>query len=177
MSRWKLAGSLGWHGVIGALLLAASAFAYLLLVLPRDAEAQRLEQTLAAAQARLEQTRGAQTVEAAPLAQLEAFYAHFPPKGDVSGALRQIYGAAARNQVELAQAEYRLIPERELRLLRYQLNVPVKGSYSQIRSFAADVLRDLPFASLDDINLQREAIGNPRVEARLRFSLYLRDGG
>jgi hypothetical protein len=176
MSSWARARQLGWSGLVGAVLLAASAFAYLLIVLPRDAEAERLEQELDALRARIEQSRGAQSAETAPAAQLETFYAHFPPKGDVSGALRQIYAAAARNEVDLAQAEYRFVPERDLRLLRYQLNVPVKGSYPQIRSFSADVLKELPFASLDDINLQREAIGNPRVEARLRFSLYLKDG-
>jgi hypothetical protein len=57
------------------------------------------------------------------------------------------------------------------RLVRYRMTLPVSGTYPQVRAFVVDVLRDVPAAALDDIQLRRDAAG--RIEARVRFSLFL----
>jgi hypothetical protein len=52
----------------------------------------------------------------------------------------------------------------------------VKGSYAAIWQFAMAALRTIPFASLDEITFRRDAIGDATVDARLKLTLYLRDG-
>ena len=58
----------------------------------------------------------------------------------------------------------------------YQIVLPVKGGYQPLWQFAMQGLRDMPFASLDEVSFRRDAIAEPVVEARLRFTLYLKDG-
>jgi hypothetical protein len=57
----------------------------------------------------------------------------------------------------------------------YQVTLPVKGSYAAVWNFALDSLRAIPFASLDDISFKRDSIGDDKVAARLRLTLYLAD--
>jgi hypothetical protein len=41
-----------------------------------------------------------------------------------------------------------------------------------MRGFIGEVLRDVPAASLDDVQFKRDS-GGSRLEARIRLSLYL----
>jgi hypothetical protein len=67
-----------------------------------------------------------------------------------------------------------LTEEAGLDLLRYQITLPVKGSYASIRGFLRRVLRDIPSLSLDGIAIQRQNVGDEAVEVQIRFSLYHR---
>ena len=62
--------------------------------------------------------------------------------------------------------------EQGLNLLRYQITLPVKGSYISIRGFLRRVLNDIPSASLDGISLQRQNAGDEILEAQIRLSLF-----
>jgi len=66
-----------------------------------------------------------------------------------------------------------LSPDKTGKLARYQVTLPVKGSYVQIRQFVDQALIDVPVAALDDINFKREAIGATQLEARIKFTLYV----
>jgi hypothetical protein len=76
----------------------------------------------------------------------------------------------------LRQGEYKPGYDRNARVYTYQVNLPVKGSYAAIWQFAMAALRTIPFASLDEITFHRDAIGDATVDARLKLTLYLRDG-
>jgi hypothetical protein len=69
--------------------------------------------------------------------------------------------------------EYSMVQERGSRLARYQITLPLKGNYAQIRSFIGEVLREVPASSLDDIALKREAIGSPLLDARIKLTLFV----
>ena len=83
-----------------------------------------------------------------------------------------MYAAAAAQKLVLEQGEYRLSSDKTGKLARYQVTLPVKGSYLQIRQFVDQALIDVPVATLDDINFKREAIGATQLEARIKFTLY-----
>lgn len=87
--------------------------------------------------------------------------------------LQVIFNNASKAGIILSSAEYRSPAETNDQFRRYQLTLPLKGSYSQIRQFCRDTLIALPFASLDEISFKREVIGNSLLEARLRFTLHL----
>jgi hypothetical protein len=56
---------------------------------------------------------------------------------------------------------------------RYQLTIPIRARFTDVRRFAESVLRELPFASLDEISVKKTVTADSLVETRLRFSFYL----
>jgi hypothetical protein len=76
----------------------------------------------------------------------------------------------------LEQGDYRLASAKGDKLERYQITLPVKGSYPQIRKFIGRLLADLPAASLDGVSFLRQKIGDTQVESQLKLTLYLGDG-
>jgi hypothetical protein len=112
---------------------------------------------------------------APPLDPLDAFYTALGPRRYAEQQVRTLFALAAKNGLSLSQGEYKTGYDRNARVTTYQVNLPVKGSYGAIWQFAMGALREIPFASLDDISFRRDAIGDPAVEARLRLTLYLKD--
>jgi hypothetical protein len=112
---------------------------------------------------------------APPLDNLDAFYAALGPSRYAGQQVKTLFSLAAKNGLALSQGEYKTGYDRNARVTAYQVNLPVKGSYSAIWQFAMGALRAIPFASLDEISFRRDAIGDPAVEARLRLTLYLKD--
>ena len=53
------------------------------------------------------------------------------------------------------------------------MTLPVSGSYEQVRGFIAAALRDVPSLALDDIEFQREKIGDAQLETKVNMTLYL----
>jgi hypothetical protein len=107
---------------------------------------------------------------------LEAFYTALGPRRYAEQQVRTLFTLAAKNGLSLSQGDYKAGYDRNARVATYQVNLPVKGSYAAVWQFAMGALRAIPFASLDDISFYREANGDATVEARLRLTLYLRDG-
>jgi hypothetical protein len=117
----------------------------------------------------------APAVPDAPPDRLDAFYAALGPRRYAEQQVKTLFALAAKNGLSLSQGEYKTGYDRNARVHTYQVNLPVKGSYGAIWQFAFGALRAIPFASLDDIGFRRDTIGDPSVEARLRFTLYLKD--
>jgi hypothetical protein len=110
-----------------------------------------------------------------PADPLDAFYETLGPRRYAEQQVKTLFALAAKNGLALSQGEYKSAYDRNARLTTYQVNLPVKGSYGAIWTFALGTLRTIPFASLDDIGFRRDSIGDPTVEARLRLTLYLKD--
>lgn len=107
---------------------------------------------------------------------LAAFYGALGARDNAEQQVKTLFGLAAKSGLVLRQGEYKPGYDRNAHVWTYQVNLPVKGSYQAIWQFAMAALRAIPFASLDDISFRRDAIGDATVEARLRLTLYLRDG-
>ena len=121
-------------------------------------------------------TPAAPVVQPAPaIDNLDAFYAALGPRRYAEQQVRTLFALAAKNGLSLSQGEYKTGYDRNARVTTYQVNLPVKGGYGAIWQFAMGALREIPFASLDEINFRRDGIQDPSVEARLRLTLYLND--
>ena len=108
---------------------------------------------------------------------LLAFYGALGEQRYAEQQVKTLFGLAAKNGLILSQGEYKSAAVPAARLHTYQITLPVKGSYKAIWQFSLAALRAMPFASLDDISFKRDTIGDASVEARLRLTLYLADGG
>lgn len=106
---------------------------------------------------------------------LAHFYATLGEKRYAEQQVKQLFDIAAKTGLALEQGEYKFTQDKASGVAAYQVNLPVKGPYQNIWQFSMQALSVIPFASLDDIAFRRETISEPVVEARLRFTLYLKD--
>jgi len=165
---------IGWHGTTGLALLAFSAMLAATAISARVGELDAVRTEVERLQARYLMSGGVQGQgKASREDQLQSFYGFFPPLSTLPDWLERIYAAADKNGVTLETGEYKLVQERGWKLSRYQLTLPVRGSYGQIRGFIAQVLTEVPAAALDEVGFRRETIGSERLDARLRLTLYL----
>ncbi|MBX9632272.1 MAG: hypothetical protein K2X67_17270 [Burkholderiales bacterium] len=171
---------LTWRGLAGAaLLIFALGFAVSSL-LPAQRHAAQLKSDVGELRSRLRAVgdgpAGAAVI--APRAtQLENFYAFFPHVDTLPDWIGRIHTAAARNGLILESGDYLLERRKEQRLVQYQITLPVRGSYGQIRGFVAEVLEKVPAAALEDVVMKRESIAAPALEARIRWVIYLAGEG
>jgi hypothetical protein len=163
---------LRWPGLIGLVLIVFALAFYVLGSAPMRARIAALEAQRADLAARV----GARGPGAQPVTergQLANFYAFFPLMPAVPDLLGAIEHAAKSNGLRLEKGEYRLSQERGFPLARYQVTLPLQGSYGEVRGFVNAVLDAVPAAALEELALKREEIGEPLVEARVRFVLFL----
>lgn len=167
----QVADRLGWPGVLGLGLLAFCAGFYLSTVRPG---AQRIAQTRSQIVS-LDDLRARAAGEQPPSAreQLSAFYGFFPPPGRTADSLGKIFAMAEQQALALEQGDYRVVKESTGALTHYQLVLPLKGTYPQIRKFVAAVLRQQPNVALDGVQFERRKVGDASVDARIRFVMYL----
>jgi hypothetical protein len=174
--RWQTA-RLGNAGKIGFGLLVFSAVFFFAAVLPRHAESSALMGKVEAMQMRLR-------AEPMPAAgrkiqgdqALQAFYAFFPHIDSSPFWIKEMVQVAATTNVQISGSEYRMVREKGWKLARYEMMLPVRGRYPQVRAFIADALRAVPAMALVDVAIKREGVESELLEASLKFNLYLSEG-
>jgi hypothetical protein len=175
IKRWV--NQAGWVGITGISLLIFSATFYLSAVMPDQARIAELQQTSISlrqqAHEALAQSNISTTDDMAT--QLKKFYHFFPADDNKNATLAKIYSAAEHQTLILETGEYRYISNPNSKLSRYQITLPIKGSYLQIRNFVNEILAKIPSASVDDISFKRESIGSPTLDARIKLTLFFGD--
>ena len=93
--------------------------------------------------------------------------------------LAKLHGIGTATGVHLRQASYKTQPA-EGRIVRYEIVLPVAGTYPQIRDFLKRSLAEIPVLSVDQLTLKREngnSAGNGtapgQVQAELRLTLHM----
>jgi len=160
-------------GAVGlaALGLLAGAIAFLLLVLqPLEARNERLEQQLARSLQKGPSPGIAHTRVAAE--KIATFYKFFETDKATTDWLARLHSIGSAAGVELQSADYRM-QETGTVIERYEIALPVTGSYAQIRTFLEKALVEIPVLSLDQVNFRRGRANDDTVQADLRFTLHL----
>jgi hypothetical protein len=161
---------LGWVGVVGIGLWVFVLMYYFSVVQPAGS---RLDELHAQAASLGKLTHAASGKSASVSEQLSAFHEFFPKSKQSPELLAKIYAAASRLGVSLGQGEYRMARDHSGKLLRYELNFPVRAEYFQIRKFLNQVLNDVPSASLDNVSFQRRRISDPVLDSQIKLTVYL----
>jgi hypothetical protein len=155
-------GRLGWPGALGIGLIAAALAADFLVLRPGEAAwAEQIERNRIAALA-------APDVKSA-----KGSGAALPVAAAAEEVLRQLFAAAAANGLVLDQGDYTLSGEKAGDLHRYQISLPVAGSYPALRAFLAQALNDSPALALGHVEMERAVIEDAELVASLRFTLFL----
>jgi hypothetical protein len=168
----RLFHHLGWPGVLGVILTVLAVVMALSVMHTKALRLAELKRESASLKVRIEQVAKSGIPETGSQDDLAQFYDFFADTY-LTEALNKLFAAAAKEKLVLEQGEYRVTPDKSGKLSRYQIVLPVKGSYLQIRQFVARALNDVPVAALEDINFKRETIGATQLEARIKFTLFL----
>ena len=147
------------------LVLLAVALFHVALVQPLQDRREHLHAQLA------RQQSAATSAASFVPARLDGFYRVVARKETSTDWLATLHEIADATGVVLQSAAYRPLPAAG-RLERYEMTLPVAGSYAQIREFLTRALAEIPVLSLDELALRRSAPADPRVEADLRMTLH-----
>lgn len=174
--RWQ-ANRLGAAGKTGLGLIVVSMIYFFSALLPQESDLQKLKeragilQMQEQAQQNPGETDGAKKLSADQA--LQVFYDFFPRIDSSPFWIRELVQLAKKHGVELNSSEYRLVNENDARLARYEMILPVKGRYPQIRAFMSAALEAVPAMAISAIAMKRENITSDRLEVRLEINLYL----
>ena len=174
--RWLLRAGileLGLFGVAGIGIFALCLTFYFSALRPLEQRLNILRDSFAQMIKPGAKQVGGVDAKLAPAEQLAVFYGSFPMRDSVPESLEKIYAAAAAEGLSLDQADYKINHISIGKMTRYQITLPLKGSYSKIHKFLVQVLRDIPSASLERVLFERKKIGDPTVDATVTMVLHL----
>jgi hypothetical protein len=162
---------LGTAGLIGLVLLAGAVVFLLGALEPLEGRRQSLDAQLARGERAGGVSQGRDRASDGA-ARLAAFYEFFETGEAATGWLARLHAAGAAAGVEIRSADYTL-HKTGTRLARYEIVLPVTGSYPQIRAFLRNALADIPVLSLDQVQIKREQAQGGKVQAEARLTLHL----
>jgi hypothetical protein len=193
----QLRDDLGPMGLASLALLAITAMFLSLVLEPLQKKNLALESSLARNAGRTEAGLPAAG------GKLERFYERLGTDQAPTDWLAKLYGIGKATGVELQSGSYRSVsasasangatagsgvtagngataagPERAGaggggRIERYEIVLPVAGSYPQLREFLKRALVEIPVLSLDQLTLKRESRDDGAVHAELKMTLHL----
>jgi Tfp pilus assembly protein PilO len=105
--------------------------------------------------------------------QLAAFYRLFPSEQDATDSVGKIAAIAKRDGLVLQQAEYKVERDKTGKLTRFQMNLPLKGEYQTIRRFLSDLYAEMPIVALEQVQFERQKVGDSLVDAKVRLVIFL----
>jgi hypothetical protein len=163
---YRLRDELGAMGV-AALTLFVAAGIFMTLVLQPLKQKNRV----LAAKAEMIDNRAAPAGNSSE--KLAAVYDYLRKPEQTTDWLAKLYAIGRATGVELAQASYKTQGAPSGKLERYEIVVPLSGSYTQMREFLNRALAEIPVLSLDQISLKRESRREGALQAELRLTLHM----
>jgi hypothetical protein len=166
--------SLGVPGMAGLGLLVVALIWGLAGLLPDWQSLQHLsQQTREASEYLAKVEEGSVAAPVVPQRQLDDFRSKLPSQPQATVAIDKIYALATVQRITLARGEYSLGIDPKTHLARYQILLPVRGSYPQLRRFLHALLGQLPAVVIEDVEFQRKKIADTDLTGRIRMTLYL----
>ena len=164
----RLRDELGGLGHAALLIFAAAAMFHLLVLGPMRSREAGLQERVARQAARSDAGHPESAAE-----KVATVY-DFLRKDEKSTTdwLAKLHGIGTATGVSLKSASYRTQPS-EAHIVRYEIVLPVAGSYAQIREFLKRSRAEIPVLSLDQITLKRESRSDGAVQAELRMTLHM----
>jgi|SRR4051812_17518182 hypothetical protein len=105
-------------------------------------------------------------------AKVAAVYRFLKKEESPTDWLAKLYGIGRATGIDLQSASY-TTEQAGGRIARYQIVLPVAGSYSQLRDFLKRASAEIPVMSLDQVTLKRDNREDGAVRAELRLTLHM----
>jgi hypothetical protein len=165
---------ISWPGIAGAALIAAWIAFYVSVIEPAQLRLAEDEQNAVSIQERVKRAAGGIGLDERPPAeQLAEFYRIFPNDKNLLPWLEKIFVLAEQQGIHLNQGEYKVKRERIGRLMRFQVTLPVKTGYPQIRRYLSSLRAEIPIIAMEHLQFERQKVNDRDVDAKLMLALYL----
>jgi Tfp pilus assembly protein PilO len=162
----RLRHELGGLGLAALVLFAAAGAFHFAVLKPLEAKNDEVKSLAARKLPRAETHAGTATDK------VSAVYEFLQKREEPSDWLAKLYAIGAATGVQLKSASYRT-QATSGRIVRYEIVLPVSGSYPQIRDFLKRSLAEIPVMSVDQLALKRETRNDAAVQAELRLTLHM----
>lgn len=163
----QLRHQLGSLGLAALFLLAAAGAFHLMVLKPMAAKNDVLKERVSR-----QAPAGAAGQPASAADKIGAVYEFLQKDEETTDWLAKLHGIGAATGVHLKSASYRT-QKTGGRIVRYEMVLPVAGSYPQIRDFLKRSLAEIPVMSVDQLTLKRESRNDGTVHAELRLTLHM----
>lgn len=175
--RWQVA-RLGNTGKIGVGLLVVAGIFFIGAVLPEQNALETLREREKILRLQVQSGSDGTPVVEKKLTNdqaLQQFYNFFPRFDSSPFWIRELVRVAQKQGLEINSGDFRLTLERDWRLSRYDITMPVSGRYAQIRAFMADALEAVPALAITGFSIKRDNVQSALLEVRFEMSLYLNE--
>jgi hypothetical protein len=107
-----------------------------------------------------------------PGEKVAAVYAYLQKEEGTTDWLAKLHGIGTATGLQLRSASYKTLPA-EGRIVRYEIVLPVSGSYGQIRDFLRRTRAEIPVMSVDQLTLKRDERKGGSIQAEMRLTLHM----
>ena len=164
----RLRDTVGGPGLAALALMAALAAFHFLVLRPLETRNAQLAERLS----RQELRADAAQPGSAAADKVGAVYRFLRKDEEITDWLAKLHGIGAATGVQTKSANYRT-HDTAARIVRYEMVLPLAGSYPQIRDFLKRALAEIPVMSVDQLTLKRENRDDGAVQAELWLTLHL----
>ena len=160
----RIIDRIGFAGVAAIGLLAAALFFSSFVVKPLE------EKNLSLKEASTRHGRKADSAQSG--AKVAAVYEYLRKEEDTTDWLAKLHAIGTATGIQMRAATYRTQPT-EGRIVRYEIVLPVAGSYRQIRDFLKRAALEIPVMSIDQVTLKKEERKGAALQAEMRLTLHM----
>ncbi len=101
-----------------------------------------------------------------------AVYAYLQKEEETTDWLAKLHGIGTATGIQMRAASYSSKPA-EGRIVRYEIVLPVAGSYAQIRDFLKRAQAEIPVMSIDQVTLKKDEKKGGAIHAEMRLTLHM----
>jgi Tfp pilus assembly protein PilO len=159
---------LGAAGLAALAVIAAVGVLHPLALSPMQARNAQLQARAAAATPRVDSA----TASGNTAHKVGAVYDFLRTQEQTTDWLAKLHGIGAATGLQMHSASYRT-RDTEGPIVRYEVGLPVAGSYAQIRDFLNRAAAEIPVMSIDQLSLKRESRKAGALHAELRLTFHM----
>jgi hypothetical protein len=146
-----------WPWLLACCLAGAVAWSWFEVLAPAGAQVAAL------------QSQAASRPDLARAVRLTSLAPALPRETSFPDVLGQLAGVAANAGIAVDEANYQVVRLAQERTVRYEITLPLHLTYAQLRSFLDELHTALPGLAVENIQLQRQKVGDEALDARLKL--------
>ncbi|MCB5186031.1 hypothetical protein LG201_12525 [Methylobacillus gramineus] len=171
----RLYFKLGWQGISAIALALLVCVLTVGVILPVHGELEDMQEQLMHSYRQQPNMQVAVVTPEQGLAkELATFEAEFSGIEHLTDELGVLFRLAQGHGLEVHKGEYTLVEKKQGVLRSFEANVPVTGSYQQVKALVLDVLESLPNVALAELSFERGEVAENQVKTRLRLVFFIR---
>lgn len=173
---------IGLWGMIAIILSCSAMYCYWFSLQQYRMEVNALrEQVEIATQERKRMAERHQTESERTQLAADAVFDRLLTLDKLPSLLKEINHQATVQQLNLKEGNYQFRKvsgsgqDHVRHVSQYEMTMPVKGDYKQLRNFISRILHDTPILSISSIKLRRESVAIPEIEADLVLVVFVKE--